>query len=92
MAENNTMRSIFIATCTLCLFSMAQAAGPEDRQTDYPAVAAAIDRTLHAWLYDPAELDRPPYRRVEADGQLKGAGHAGQCRRAGGSVRIRLAR
>ena len=66
MAENNTMRSIFIAACTLCLFSMAHAAGPEVRQTDYPAVAAAIDRTLHAWLYDPAELDRPAYRHVKA--------------------------
>ncbi len=36
------------------------------QKTDYRAVAAAINETMRSYHYDPAELDTPPYKRVEA--------------------------
>jgi len=56
---------IFVAAVLFALpFARAEDAGV--KETGYPAVAAAINATLHAWLYDPATLDTPAYRRVEA--------------------------
>lgn len=34
--------------------------------TDYPAVAKAIDQTMQAYHYDPAELEGAPYRQIVA--------------------------
>lgn len=61
------MRPILFAACTLYLFSPAITEASEVQRTDYPAVARAINDTLHTWLYDPAELDTPAYRQVEAE-------------------------
>ncbi len=60
------MKSTIFVACFLCIFSFANADGTAVQKTDYPAVAAAINKTLHTWLYDPAELDTPAYRQVEA--------------------------
>jgi len=37
-----------------------------DPKTGYPEVAAAINKTIRAYHYNPAELDSPAYRQIEA--------------------------
>ncbi len=37
-----------------------------DPKPDYPEVAAAINKTMRAYHYNPAELDSPAYRQIEA--------------------------
>ena len=55
--------SFLIAVCT-CSFAVADDTG--SRGAGYTDIAAAINATLRAHLYDPAELDTPGYRRIEA--------------------------
>lgn len=59
------MKSIILIIIIVCALSCARASEVEVQETDYPAVAAAINATLRAHLYDPTELDRPGYKRVE---------------------------
>ncbi len=55
---------LLTAACGIAAASHAGEAG--DPQKDYRAVAAAIDETMRAYLYDPAELDSPAYGEIEA--------------------------
>ena len=40
---------------------------PVRQETDYAEVVAAINETMRAYHYNPAELNSPEYRRIEAD-------------------------
>ncbi len=55
-----------IANMSVAVFAIAivHAEEPQAQTTDYPAVAAAIDETMRAYHYNPAELEGAPYQRI----------------------------
>jgi hypothetical protein len=59
------LKPVVFIIFTIGILSSAIAGEAEVPVTDYPAVAAAINKTLHTWLYDPAELETPAYQRLE---------------------------
>jgi hypothetical protein len=67
------IRTIVITFVAICTWSLALSgeSGPQD--IAYPDIAASINATLRAHLYDPAELDTAAYRRVEAEIQALAA-------------------
>ena len=50
----------------ICITGLSHAGEPVRPNTDYSEVVAAINETMRAYHYNPAELDTPEYRRVEA--------------------------
>ena len=46
--------------------SLAQAGDLGEAQVDYPSVAEAIDKTMRAYHYNPAELEAGDYQRVSS--------------------------
>lgn len=61
------MKNFFAkAIVALLAITSVNAKEPQNGATDYPAVAAAINQTMHAYHYNPAELATPPYQRVVA--------------------------
>ena len=60
-------RSISIlAIIGLYIAGISHADEPVRSNTDYSEVGVAINETMHAYHYNPAELDTPEYRRIEA--------------------------
>jgi len=60
------IRFLFVLSVALGALAAAHADGANDAQTDYTAVAAAINETMRAHHYDPAELELPGYTEIEA--------------------------
>ena len=60
------LKSIAFAVLALGTFAFTHAEEPPIQQTDYAEVAAAINKTMRTYHYDPAELDTPGYRQIEA--------------------------
>jgi len=59
--------SVIVFTITgICITGLSHADEPVRLDTDYSEVVAAINETMRAYHYNPAELDTPEYRRVEA--------------------------
>ena len=67
------MRSMLVLTAAIGALAVSQAGSAEARPTDYAAVAAAINETMRAHHYDPAELDMPAYQTIEAAVTTAGA-------------------
>ena len=59
------MKSIVVAVVFVAI-ALAHADETVPQQTDYAEVAAAINATMRTYHYDPAELDMPDYKRIEA--------------------------
>ena len=59
-------KSILVAAVALGTVALAYADELVRQQTDYVEVAAAINETMRTYHYDPAELDTPGYKRIEA--------------------------
>lgn len=59
------MKSLFAFTAIGSL-AVATASEPVKQITDYPAVATAINETIRTYHYDPAELNTPAYKKIEA--------------------------
>ncbi len=55
-----------IGAISILSFTFAQADEPQAQTTDYTIVAAHIAKTMRSNHYNPAELEAPSYRRVEA--------------------------
>jgi carboxyl-terminal processing protease len=55
-----------VSAITLLSFTLAHADEPQAPPTDYVDVAAHISKTMRAHHYNPAELETPGYKRVEA--------------------------
>jgi len=70
------MRSNILLAFTSYLILSASAAASEVQRTDYPAVAKAIDETLRAWVYDPAELETSAYLQIEGETEALASGAA----------------
>ncbi len=47
--------------------TMAHAQQEEPKATDYPAVAIAVDQTMRAYHYNPAELAGAPYQKIVSE-------------------------
>lgn len=60
------IRLLVVVTIALATTAVYDTAVAEDQQTDYTAVAAAINETMRAHHYDPAELELPGYKKIEA--------------------------
>ena len=60
------MKSIAVAVLAFGAVAFTHAEEPPIQQTDYSEVAAAINKTMRRYHYDPAELDTPGYRQIEA--------------------------
>jgi len=54
------------ATVAIAIASPSNAEELSHPKTDYSEVAVAINKTMHANHYNPAELDSPQYRQIEA--------------------------
>jgi len=50
----------------ICITGLSHADEPVRSNTNYSEVVAAINETMRAYHYNPAELDTPEYRRIEA--------------------------
>ena len=61
-----TIKSFAIAIMAINLVALSHADDLVSPKTDYAEVVAAINETMRAYHYDPAELDTPDYRRIEA--------------------------
>ncbi len=59
-------RFLAVGFLSVLAFFVAHADEPEVQSVDYPAVAAAINQTMLAHHYDPAELKTAGYLRIEA--------------------------
>ena len=59
-------KSILVAAVALGTVALAYADELVREQADYVEVAAAINETMRTYHYDPAELDAPGYKRIEA--------------------------
>jgi carboxyl-terminal processing protease len=55
-----------VSAITLLSFMVAHADEPQAPSTDYVDVVAHISKTMRAYHYNPAELETPGYKRVEA--------------------------
>ena len=60
------MKSIFVVAAAFCAVAPACAGVSVPQQSNYAEVAAAINETMRTYHYDPAELDTPGYKRIEA--------------------------
>lgn len=60
-----TIRSVAIAIIAMNAVVLSHADEQIGAQPDYLAVSAAINQTMRAYHYDPAELDSPDYRQIE---------------------------
>ena len=60
------VKFLTVVAITVSMIALAHAEGPETRKTDYTAVATSINEMMRAYHYDPAELDTPGYKQVEA--------------------------
>jgi C-terminal processing protease CtpA/Prc len=60
------MKSILVVAAAFATIALAHADESVSQQADYAEVAAAINETMRAYHYDPAELDTPGYERIEA--------------------------
>lgn len=60
-------RLLVAAVIAVSTIVLVHADEPETQTTDYPAVAAAINETMRTYHYDPAELETPAYKRIEAE-------------------------
>jgi carboxyl-terminal processing protease len=61
-------RSIGVLAMSILVFNMpgfSHADESGDSDTDYAEVVAAINETMRAYHYNPAELDSPEYRQIE---------------------------
>ncbi len=61
-----TLLSFAITIIAFELVAVSHADDPVNPNTNYPEVATAINETMRAYHYDPAELDTPAYKRIEA--------------------------
>jgi C-terminal processing protease CtpA/Prc len=59
-------KSILVAAVALGTVALAYADELVRQQADYVEVAAAINETMRTYHYDPAELDTPGYKGIEA--------------------------
>ena len=59
-------RLLAVLTIALAATAAAFTAVAQDQQTDYTAVATAISETMRVHHYDPAELELPGYKEIEA--------------------------
>ena len=59
-------KSILVAAVALGAVTLACADELVGQQADYVEVAAAINETMRTYHYDPAELDTPGYKGIEA--------------------------
>lgn len=55
-----------LAVIAISVTGVSHSGEPGPSGTDYSEVGVAINKTLRAYHYDPAELDTPAYRRIEA--------------------------
>jgi hypothetical protein len=55
-----------LAIVAIAIAGPSKADEPIHPKTDYSEVAVAINKTMHAYHYNPAELDSPQYRQIEA--------------------------
>jgi len=62
----NSISILAFAVVAIHIVGPSNAAEPVSPKTDYFKVAAAINETMRAYHYNPAELDSPQYRRIEA--------------------------
>ena len=60
------IRPFVVAFIAISTIALAHADELVTQKTGYPAVAAAINETMRTYHYDPAELDTPGYKAVEA--------------------------
>ena len=60
------IRRLAVLAAALGTMTVSDAQTPPVPPTDYSAVAAAISKTMRARHYNPAELELPGYKRVEA--------------------------
>ena len=60
------IRLLVVLAVALVMIAVSYADGTQVRQTDYTAVAAVINETMRTHHYDPAELELPGYRKIEA--------------------------
>lgn len=57
---------LVLAIIGICITGLSHADEPARPKTDYTEVGAAINETMRTYHYNPAELDTPEYRRIEA--------------------------
>ena len=67
------IRSLLVLTAAIGALALSQAGSADAGPTDYAAVAAAINETMRAHHYDPAELEMPAYKTIEAAVKAAGA-------------------
>jgi carboxyl-terminal processing protease len=60
------IKKFVVLVLAISTFSLANADDRTSEETSYAAVAVAISETMRANHYDPAELDDPRYRKIEA--------------------------
>jgi carboxyl-terminal processing protease len=65
-APHRSMSILAFAMCAINFTGLSYADEPVRQQTDYSQVVAAINETMRANHYNPAELDSPEYLRIEA--------------------------
>jgi carboxyl-terminal processing protease len=61
-----SFKVLAIAIIAINSIGLSRADQQVSPMTNYPEVVAAIDETMHAYHYNPAELDTTEYRRIEA--------------------------
>lgn len=58
--------TLALAVIAISVTGLSHSGEPGPSGTDYSEVGAAINKTMRTYHYDPAELDTPAYRRIEA--------------------------
>jgi len=65
-SRHSATRSWAFAIFAVVFASSSNADGAADPKTDYSEVALAINQTMHAYHYNPAELESAEYQQIEA--------------------------